>query len=130
MHKWVAITLCPRDDPRLVRNDELIILYAMVNKIRVSTAKAMVKQWPTNFRMTGPIECTSLVTRITSSIGALDGNAIPFIEGDRAFINETYLVQGPILKRGPNDTLLFFTLGFANEILLPMRGTICTIAIQ
>ena len=30
MHKWVAITLFPRDDPRPVRKDELIILYAMV----------------------------------------------------------------------------------------------------
>ena len=45
MHKWVVITLCPRDDPRRVRHDELMILYAMVNKIRVSPAKAMVKQW-------------------------------------------------------------------------------------
>jgi len=44
MHKWVAITLFPRDDPRTMRNDELMILYAMVNKIRVSPAKAMVKQ--------------------------------------------------------------------------------------
>ena len=33
MHKWVAITLFPRDDPRPVRNDMLMILYAMVNKI-------------------------------------------------------------------------------------------------
>jgi len=33
MHKWVAITLFPRDDPRPLRNDEWLILYAMVNKI-------------------------------------------------------------------------------------------------
>ena len=59
MHKWVAITLFPRDDPRPVRNDELKILYATVNNIRVSPARAMVKQWLTNFRMTGLIECTS-----------------------------------------------------------------------
>ena len=36
MHKWVAITLFLRDDPRPMRNDELIILYAMVNKIWLS----------------------------------------------------------------------------------------------
>jgi len=101
----------------------------MVNKIKVAPVKAMVKQWLLNFKMMGPIECTYLATLLASSIGALDGNAIPFVEGDRAFIDETYLVQGNILKRGPNDTLLFFTLGFANEILLPMQGTICTIAI-
>ena len=44
IHKWVTITLFPRDDPRPVRNDELMILYAMVNKIRISPAK----QWLRN----------------------------------------------------------------------------------
>ena len=44
MHKWVAITLFPREDPGLVQNDELMILYAMVNKIRVSPTRPMVKQ--------------------------------------------------------------------------------------
>jgi hypothetical protein len=43
MHKWVTITLFPRDDPQPVRNDELMILYAIVNKILLSPAKAMVK---------------------------------------------------------------------------------------
>ena len=78
MHKWVAITLFPRDDPRPVRNDELILLYAMV------------KQWLTIFRMTGPIECTSLVTRIASNMGILDGNPVPFIEEPLVMIDEAY----------------------------------------
>ena len=76
-----------------------MILYAMVNKIGVSTTKAMVKQWPTNFRMTGPIECTSLVTRIASNMGILDGNSVPFIEDDCALIDEFYYVQGHTLKK-------------------------------
>ena len=41
MRKWVAVTLLPRDDPRLVRNDELMILDTMIYKIRVFPAKAM-----------------------------------------------------------------------------------------
>jgi hypothetical protein len=44
MHKWLAITLFPRDDVRPMHNDELMILYAMVNKIKISPMKAMVKQ--------------------------------------------------------------------------------------
>ena len=122
MHKWVAITLFPRDDPRPVRNDELKILYATVNNIRVSPARALIKQWLTNFRMTGPIECTSLVTRITSNLGILGRNPIPFIEDPRALIDETYLVQGHTLKKGPNDSLVFFSLGYANEVPLPNAG--------
>ena len=33
MHKWVTVTLFLRDDVPTVRNDEMIILYAMVDKI-------------------------------------------------------------------------------------------------
>jgi len=118
MHKWLTITLFPRDDVRPVRNNELLILYVMVNKINISPAQSLVKQWLSNFKMMGPIECTSLVTRIASNMGILDGN-IPFIEGPRALIDEAYLVQGHTLKKGPDDLLVFFCLGYANEISLP-----------
>ena len=82
----------------------------------------MVKQWLTNFRMTGPIECTSLVTRIASNMGILDGSSVSFIEEPRVMINEAYLVQGHTLKKGPEDSLIFFSLGYANEIPLPNAG--------
>ena len=69
--------------------------------------------------MTSPIECTSLITRIATRIGALEGNFIPFIEGDHTYIDEAYLIQGHTLKKGPNDSLIFFYFGFTNEISLP-----------
>ena len=100
-------------------NGELLILYAMVNKIKISPAQALVRQWLSNFKMTSPIECTSLITRIATRIGALEGNFIPFIEGDRAYIDEAYLIQCHTLKKGPNDSLIFFYLDYTNEILLP-----------
>ena len=40
-----------------------------------------------------------LVTRIATRIGALEGNYIPFIEGDRAYIGETYLIQSHTQKK-------------------------------
>jgi len=82
----------------------------------------MVKQWRTNFRMIGPIECTYLVTCIASNMGILDGNSIPFIEDPCTLIDETYLVQGHTVKKGLNDSLVFFSLGDTNEILLPNAG--------
>ena len=72
--------------------------------------------------MAGSIECTSLITRIASNMGILDGNPVPFIEDPRALIDETYLVQGHTLKKGPNDSLVFFSLGYANKIPLPNMG--------
>ena len=99
--------------------DELLILYAMVNKIKISPAQGLVKQWLSNFKMMDPIECTFLITRIATRIGALEGNFIPFIEGHCTYIDEAYLIQGHTLKKGPNDSLIFFYLGYTNEILLP-----------
>jgi hypothetical protein len=72
--------------------------------------------------MIGPIECTSLITRIALSKGVLDGNVIPFIEDPPVLIDEAYLVYGHTLKKGPNDSLIFFSLGYANEISLPNVG--------
>ena len=44
-----------------------------------------------------------MITHIATRIGALEGNSIPFIEGDRTYIDEAYLIQGHTLKKGPND---------------------------
>jgi hypothetical protein len=55
-------------------------------------------------------------------MGILEGNPIPFIEDDCVLIDEFYLVQGHILKKGPNDSLIFFLLGYSNEIPLPNAG--------
>ena len=108
----------------------MLILYAMVNKIKISPAQALVKQWLSNFKMTGPIECTSLTTHIATRVSALEGNSIPFIEGDRAYIDESYLIQGHTLMKGPDDSLIFFFMGYTNEISLPMRTFICIIAVR
>jgi hypothetical protein len=42
LHRWIGVTRFPRDDVRIVRNDDLRLLYAMVHKIHVSPVKAMV----------------------------------------------------------------------------------------
>ena len=46
MHKWLALTCFPREDVRTVRVDELLILYAMVNKIKI--APVPCKKWFAN----------------------------------------------------------------------------------
>ena len=82
----------------------------------------MIRQWITNFKMIGPIECTALVTRIALRLGVLSGTPVPFIGMPRVLIDEAYFIQGHILKRGPNDSLTFFFPGYANQIPLPNPG--------
>jgi hypothetical protein len=38
-HKWLAITLFPRDDVRTVRTNEMMILYAAVRWIKISLCR-------------------------------------------------------------------------------------------
>ena len=60
-----------------------------------------------------------MVTRIATRIGALEGNSIPFIEGDRAYIDKSFLILGHTLKKGLDNSLIFFFMGYTNEIPLP-----------
>ena len=49
IHKLLALMRFPREDVRTVRVDELRILYAMVNKIKIAPVQEMVLQWLGNF---------------------------------------------------------------------------------
>lgn len=78
-------------------------------------------------KATGPIECTSLVSRIAYEVGLVSDAQISYISTPRSYVNEAYLVQGHTLKHGPDDLLVFFFLGYTNEITLPNWGSICII---
>ncbi|KAJ1256606.1 hypothetical protein BS78_K341700 [Paspalum vaginatum] len=94
----------------------------MVKKIKVSPVKPMIAQGLDNFKMTSPIERTSLIARIATKVGALEGVACPYIQTPRVLIDEAYLLQGHILKHVADQSLVYFFPGYTNEILLPNSG--------
>ena len=59
------------------------------------------------------------MTRIATSIGALDGQDVTYISTLRISINEYYLMQGHHLKYDCAGNLVFFFPGYTNKILLP-----------
>jgi uncharacterized protein YfkK (UPF0435 family) len=59
MHKWLGFSLFPRNDFRMVRNDELKLLYAMVKRKKVSPLKFMMTQWVEFPRLKVAVGCTS-----------------------------------------------------------------------
>ena len=122
MHKWLALTCFPREDVRTVRLDELCILYAMVNKTKIAPVQEMVRQWLGNFRMVGPVECTSLVTRIATSLGLLNWARFTYITTPRPSIDLAYLVQRHTPKSAPDGSITFFFPGYVNKIPLPNPG--------
>jgi len=72
--------------------------------------------------MVGPVECTSLVTRIAKSLGVLNWAQISYITTPHPKIDLAYLVQGHTLKSAPDGSIIFFFPGYMNEIPLPNPG--------
>ena len=122
MHRWIAMTLFARQDIIFVYHAELQILYAKLKKFKIAPVKEMFKHWLETFKASTSISCTSLVTRIATNIGALDGKDVTYISTPRIDIDEHYLMQGHHLKYDDAGNLVFFFLGYTNEILLPNLG--------
>ena len=94
----------------------------MVNKIKIAPVQEMVRQWLGNFRMVGPVECTSLVTRIATRLGVLNWAQITYITTPRPKIDLANLVQGHTLKSALDGSVIFFFPGYVNEIPFPNMG--------
>jgi hypothetical protein len=88
----LCVTLFPRDDVQLVRTDKMMILYVAVRWIKISLLQAMIRQWLTNFKMTGSIKCMFLISLTISNLGITQGPNVPSIANPRT--------QGHILKKG------------------------------
>jgi hypothetical protein len=64
VHALGLLTLYLRNDVCTVRIDEMKLMYAMINRIRVSPVLCMIEYWLRTFRRGGDVECTSLITRL------------------------------------------------------------------
>ncbi len=122
MQKWIAMTLFPRGDLRPIREDELIILFAMVRKIKVAHVKCMIRQWLESIQNIAPVECTSLITYIANGLGVINTDQIEYISTSPSYVDATYLVQGHILKHGADGSLIYFFPDCTNGIPLPNPG--------
>nr|AAQ56377.1 hypothetical protein OSJNBa0003M24.6 [Oryza sativa Japonica Group] len=122
MHKWIAMTLFSRGDLRPTREDGLIIMFAMVRKIKIAPVKCMIRQWLESIRFTAPVEYTSLITRIAKGLGVITNDQIAYISTACPCVDESYLVQGHILKHGVDGSLIYHFPGSTNEIPLPNAG--------
>jgi hypothetical protein len=73
MHHWIIMTLFSRQDIQVDHNNEMKILYAMIKKIKIAPVKEMFKHWLELLKtFSTSISCTSLVTRIATSVGAME----------------------------------------------------------
>ena len=97
LHRWIGVTLFLCDDVRILRNDDLRLLYAMVHKIRVSPVKAMVAHWQGDAERIGPIEFTSIITGLANFFCLLN-RSVQYISTSRSLITKEYFIQAHMLK--------------------------------
>jgi len=87
MHRWLAMTLFPRNDLRTVRVEEMKIMYAMLNRTHISPIIGMMDYWLGTFQRDEYVECTSLITRLTRNMGLLDRALINYIPTNRVYLD-------------------------------------------
>jgi hypothetical protein len=82
LHRWMSFTLFPMVEMRSVTTPELKCLFAMVNWIKYTPVADIVDYFKNVHKMSGPIECTSMITRIAMNLGCPEMTNLTYIEGD------------------------------------------------
>jgi hypothetical protein len=84
---------------RSVTTPELKCLFGMVKRIKYTHVADIVDYFTNVSKISGPIECTSLVTRIAMNLGYLD---LAYIEGDVPILGLDHFIHTHILHKEPN----------------------------
>jgi hypothetical protein len=93
-HRFISLTLFPRHETQTIWEDELKILFAIVNKRKISPVVAMMHQWLEVFGpIKGDIECMSLVFRITNRLGLTNNCIISHISEPRSKMDLDFFRQ-------------------------------------
>jgi hypothetical protein len=101
---------------------ELKSLFAMVNRIKYTPVADIVNYFKNVHKMSGPIECTSMVTWIAINLGCPEMANLAYIEGDVPDLGLDYFVHEHILREEPDHSL--FMLYSCKVIWLPNGTTL------
>jgi hypothetical protein len=105
LHRQMSFTLFPMAKLCSVTTPELKCLFAMVNRIKYTPIAHIVDYFKNVHKMPGPIECTSMVTRIAMNHGCPKMANLAYIEGDVPNLGLDHFVHAHILCEEPNHYL-------------------------
>jgi hypothetical protein len=105
LHRWMSFTLFPMAELRSVTTQELKCLFAMVNRIKYTPVADIVDYFKNVHKMSGPIKCTSMVTRIAMNLGCPKMANLAYIEGDVPVLGVDHFFHLDILHEEPNHSL-------------------------
>jgi hypothetical protein len=102
LHRWMSFMLFPVAELRYVTTAELKCLFAMVNRIEYTPIADIVDNFTNVSKILGPIECTSLVTRIAMNLGYSD---LVYIEGGVPVVGLDHFVHAHIMREEPDYSI-------------------------
>jgi hypothetical protein len=105
LHWWVLFTLFPMAELCSVATPELQCMFAMVNRIKYTLVAHIVVNFKNVLEMSGPIECTSMVTRIALNLGCPKMANLAYIEGGVPILSLDHFVHPHILHKEPDHSL-------------------------
>jgi hypothetical protein len=102
LHRWMSFTLFPMVELRSVATPELKCMFSMVNRIKGTPVADIVDYLKNVHKMSGPIECPSMVTRIAMNLGCPEMANLAYIEGDVPILGVDYFLHAHILCEEPD----------------------------
>jgi hypothetical protein len=101
LHRWMSFRLFPMAELHSIATPELKCLFAMVNRIKYTPIADIVDYFKNVHKMSGPIKCTSIVTRIAMNLGCPKMANLAYIEGMYLFLVLTILFTRISCTRNP-----------------------------
>jgi hypothetical protein len=102
LHRSMSFMLFPMVELHSVTSPKLKCLFAMVNRIKYSLVDDIVDYFKNVHKMLGPIECTSMVTRIAMNLGCPEMANLAYIEGVVPILGLDHFVHAHILHEEPD----------------------------
>jgi hypothetical protein len=102
LHRWMSFMLFPMTELCSITTPELKYLFVMVSRIKYTPIADIVDYFTKVCKISGPIECTSLVTQIAMNFGYSD---LPYIEGDVPVLGLDHFVHAHILCEEPDYSI-------------------------
>jgi hypothetical protein len=112
--------LFPMTELHSVATPKLKCMFAMVNRIKYTLVADIVDYFKNVYKMSRPIECTSMVTQIAMNLGCSEMANLAYIEGDVTILSLDHFVHAHIMHEEPDHSLSM--LYGCKAIWLPNSG--------
>jgi hypothetical protein len=105
LHMWVSFMLFPTVEMLSITTPELKCQFPMVNRIKYTPVADIVDYFKNVHKISGPIECTSMVTRIAMNLGCPKMANLAYIEGGVSDLGLDHFVHVHILREELDHSL-------------------------